>query len=125
MVWLVSAMTQKRINRVYYADMQNGILIIGTLCVWNTDWTGQYSHCSGLISSTYFHLSTFRSSFHITSSRRMRIAIAKLVSKSYERVGRRTYKNVPVNYAIRFSGPVPPPPPGVSSMGCRSRPHLP
>src|SRR5947207_2593227 len=44
--------------------------------------------------------------FHIISSSQTHIAIAKLVSKSYEQVGRRTYKNVPVNYAIRFSGPV-------------------
>jgi hypothetical protein len=36
----------------------------------------------------------------------MRIAIAKLVSKSYEEMGRRTYKNVPTNDAIRFSGPM-------------------
>src|SRR5277367_3790325 len=34
--------------------------------------------------------------FHMISSTRTRIAIAKLVSKSYEEMGRRTYKNVPV-----------------------------
>lgn len=44
--------------------------------------------------------------FHIIPSTRTRIASAKLVSKSYEEMGRRTYKNVPVNYAIRFSSPM-------------------
>jgi len=86
--------------------MQNGTIIIGILCVWNVDRIGRCPPCSGLISSTYFRLSNFRSSISIISSSQTRIAIAKLVSKSYEEMGRRTYKNVPVNYAIRVSGSV-------------------